>query len=93
MSVCCATKSKLREWDVIPKRYADLLFSTIQAGVTTGVTAAIATAELWHREGAFYFWLRAWLGAWIAMIPLVALLAPQNRRLVNFLIRDRTGSR
>jgi hypothetical protein len=77
---------------VIDKRYADFLFGTIQSGATTAVTAAIATGLVLHVQAAFLLWVRAWLLAWLAMIPLIALLAPLNRRIVAFLTRDYRGS-
>jgi hypothetical protein len=70
---------------VIHKRYADFIFGAIQSGVTTAVTAAIATGQLSHSQATLLLWLRAWLTAWLAMLPLVVLLTPINRRIVAFL--------
>ncbi len=66
----------------IPRRYAHLVFGVIQSGLTSGVSAAIASAPFLGEPAFMAHWLRSWLVAWAIMIPVVIAAAPAIRRLV-----------
>lgn len=69
----------------IPCRYNHFLFGVLQAGLTCGVAAAIASVHLLTSDEFVSHWLRSWLISWLLMLPVVILAAPLIRRLVSAL--------
>ena len=71
------------------QHFAPFIYGIIQAAITTGIATAIATLpgsnSLW---GFLTRWSIAWATAWIAMLPVVILLAPVIKRAVDSLIVD-----
>lgn len=71
----------------IPKRYGHFVFGVIQSGLTSAVASAIASIPFWA-EGTFLpHAVRAWITAWIVMLPIVLLAAPAIRRMTDRLTR------
>ena len=64
-------------------RHAVFLYGAIQSAITTAAATAIATYQAfglgWQFIGS---WSTAWLLAWLAMLPLVILIAPAIRWVV-----------
>lgn len=70
----------------IPYRYAPLVYSVIQAGLTTAIATAIATLQTTTLGLRFLEqWLSAWGLAWLAILPAVMLAAPLIQRAVLIL--------
>jgi hypothetical protein len=72
----------------IPRKYSHFIFGTIQAGLTSLIAAGIASFLLPTLEQFVTHWLRSWLVAWAAMLPVVLLAAPIIRRFAISLTRD-----
>jgi hypothetical protein len=65
----------------ISRKYEHFVFGVIQSGLTSAIAAGVASI---HFLGAVAFaenWVRSWLIAWMATIPVVMLAAPAIRRL------------
>jgi hypothetical protein len=72
----------------IQRRHGHFVFGVMQAGLTCAIAAAIASYPF-LADGIFMeHWIRAWLLAWLMMLPVVILAAPGIRRLTNMLTRD-----
>lgn len=72
----------------ISRKYQHFVFGVIQSGLTSAIAAGVASI---HFLGTFAFvenWIRSWLIAWMATIPIVMLAAPAIRRLVLALTID-----
>jgi hypothetical protein len=70
----------------IPYRYAPLLYSAIQAALTTAIATGIATFQTTTLGLRFLGqWLSAWGLAWLAILPVVMLAAPLIQRSVLIL--------
>jgi len=67
----------------IPRRHAHFVFGVIQAGLTSEIAAAIASAPFFAESAFMAHWLSSWLIAWATMIPVVLLAAPIIRRVVH----------
>jgi hypothetical protein len=72
----------------LPRRYGHFAFATIQAGITTGVAAAVSGRSTLGQEGFLIAWGQSWLLSWILMLPVVLIAAPSIRRLVNRVCDD-----
>jgi Protein of unknown function (DUF2798) len=71
---------------LLPSRAAPYAFAAIQALVTTGVSTLIG---VWSTGGfSVVPWLAAWAEAWTLLLPLVLLLAPFIRRMIEAVSRD-----
>jgi hypothetical protein len=70
----------------LPKRYGHFVYAAIQSGVTTAITAAVASSE----SGGMFLthWFQSWLVSWALMIPIVLLAAPIIHRLALSLLAD-----
>lgn len=67
----------------LPARYGMFLSGIIQAALTTGVATAIAThAMTGYSAGFLASGTKAWLLAWLTMLPLVIGISPLIRRAV-----------
>ena len=69
----------------IPRRHAHFVFGVIQAGLTSAIAAAIASAPFLGESAFMAHWLSSWLIAWATMVPIVLLAAPAIRHLVHAL--------
>ena len=72
---------------LIPKRYSHFLFGFIQAGLTTAIATAIASAPFLDQGMFASQWVKSWLVAWLIMTPFVLLAAPLINRAVAALTR------
>jgi hypothetical protein len=74
-------------------RLAPVLFGIILSGLMSLLVSAISTL---HAVGAsvdfLRLWIGAWLTAWLFAFPVVLLVAPVTRRLVNNLVGSPAGS-
>jgi hypothetical protein len=70
-----------------PRRYARFLFAAIQSALTTIIAAGVASINLLWEGGFFEHWLRSWLLAWTAMLPIVIVAAPVIARLSEAMTR------
>ncbi len=78
---------------MIPARYAPALFGLILSGLMSFVVSGIAT---WRNAGLapgfLELWTGAWLPAWAVAFPIVLVVAPAARQLVQRLVmQDRKG--
>jgi hypothetical protein len=73
----------------LPKRYGHVIFAVIQSFLTSAIAAAIAHST---DDAAVFLdnWIRSWLLSWLTVLPVVLLVAPVIRRIVNYVSRDRT---
>jgi hypothetical protein len=68
----------------LPPALAPYAFGVIQAAVTTCVATAVATAQIMDVGPGFWgYWLAAWIFSWLTMLPIVILVAPVIRRIVQ----------
>ncbi|AWN40397.1 DUF2798 domain-containing protein [Methylobacterium durans] len=75
----------------LSRRHSHFIYGVIQSGLTCAVASGIASLPL-ASEGAFLAgWLRSWLIAWGAMLPVVLLAAPLIRRLADALTLEKQG--
>jgi len=69
---------------MIARRYAPLLFALILSCVMTLLVSGLST---WRAVGPSptltQLWLGAWLTSWSIAFPLVLVIAPLTRRLVE----------
>ncbi|MFV3332508.1 DUF2798 domain-containing protein [Pseudomonas sp. NY15437] len=73
---------------MIPRRYGPLLFALILSGVMTLLVSGLSTWRAIGLAPAFaQLWLGAWLTSWSIAFPLVLVIAPLTRRLVEKLAR------
>ncbi|AYF86499.1 DUF2798 domain-containing protein [Pseudomonas sp. JS3066] len=72
---------------MIPRRFAPLLFGLILSGLMSLLVSGIST---WRAAGPVpdfpALWLGAWLMAWLVAFPVVLLVSPMARRLVEVLV-------
>lgn len=72
----------------IPARYSHLTFGVIQSGLTSGISAAVASVPFWQQRSFMSHWLSAWLISWLIMLPIVILAAPVIRGFVQRMTRE-----
>lgn len=76
---------------MIPARYAPVLFGFILSGLMSLVVSGISTFRAIGLGGNFLpFWLSAWIAAWVVAFPLVLVVAPLTRRIVQRLVKPDT---
>jgi hypothetical protein len=80
MPASCQTRPMLK----LPRRYAPVLFALIMSVTLSGLLSFVITAiNSGIGIGFLNRWLRAYGLAWMLAFPLVTLIAPQVRRLVD----------
>jgi integral membrane sensor domain MASE1 len=72
----------------IPRRYNHFVFSVIQSGLTCFIAAAIASLSFVAQGSFVDHWMKAWVVAWVTMLPVVLLAAPVIRRIADRLTGD-----
>lgn len=73
---------------MIPRRYAPLLFALILSGLMSLLVSGLSTYRaVGVVEDFLALWRGAWLNAWLLAFPLVLVVAPATRRLVEKLLR------
>lgn len=72
----------------IPRKYEHFVFSVVQSGLTSAITAAVASVPFRDTFAFVEHWLGSWLVVWATTVPIVLLAAPAIRRLVLSLTND-----
>ena len=75
---------------MLPKKYAPVLFGLVLSGLMSLLVSGIATFRatgLVPNFGAL--WTSAWLTAWMVAFPVVLVVAPFARQMVELVIRRR----
>ena len=74
---------------MIPKKFAYALFglilSSLMSLLVSGITTLRAVGVTTH---FLSLWSTAWIAAWFVAFPVVLVLAPLTRRLVDSLTRN-----
>lgn len=74
---------------MIPRKYSPLLFALILSGVMSLLVSGLSTLRATGPIPGFAsLWLGAWLTAWLLALPLVLLISPLTRRVVEWLVRS-----
>lgn len=74
---------------MIPRKYSPLLFALILSGVMSLLVSGLSTLRATGLIPGFSsLWLGAWLTAWLLALPLVLLISPLTRRVVEWLVRS-----
>ncbi|WP_207882958.1 DUF2798 domain-containing protein [Pseudomonas sp. 30_B] len=73
---------------MIARRYSPLLFALILSGVMTLLVSGLSTFRaVGLVPDLTQLWLGAWLSSWCIAFPLVLVIAPLTRRLVEKLVQ------
>ncbi|WP_371228712.1 DUF2798 domain-containing protein [Pseudomonas sp. QE6] len=73
---------------MIARRYSPLLFALILSGVMTLLVSGLSTFRaIGLAPGFARLWLGAWFTSWCVALPLVLVIAPLTRRLVEKLVQ------
>jgi len=68
----------------VPRQWAPTLFGFILSGLMSLLVSGIATARAVGFVPALpATWASAWLSSWLVAFPVVLILAPLTRRLVE----------
>ncbi|VXC47930.1 conserved hypothetical protein [Pseudomonas sp. 8AS] len=74
---------------MIPRKYSPLLFALILSGLMSLLVSGLSTFRATGPSPGFVsLWLGAWLTAWLLALPLVLLISPLTRRVVEWLVRS-----
>lgn len=77
---------------MLPARYAPLLFGFILSGLMSLLVSGVSTLRtVGFQPAVLSLWLGAWLTAWLLAFPVVLLIAPLTRRVVQSLVRPTEG--
>lgn len=69
-------------------RFAPALFSFVLSGLMSLVVSGIATVRNAGFVDSFFdLWIGAWLPSWLIAFPIVLVVAPMARRLVEILVK------
>lgn len=73
----------------IPKRFENMVFGLLLAGMMTFFVSAISTIMgLGISNPAFFSsWMRSWMTSWVFAFPIVLFVAPLVRRIVHGLVK------
>lgn len=72
----------------LPARFAPALFGLILSGLMSLVVSGISTVRASGPDANLLgLWMGAWLMAWVIAFPLVLLVAPITRRIVQGLVK------
>lgn len=74
---------------MLPARYAPVLFGLVFSGQMSLLVSAIST---WRAAGLsagfLHLWFGSWLTAWAVAFPVVLVVAPATRRIVNRFVQQ-----
>lgn len=74
---------------MIPKKYGPMLFSLILSGIMSLLVSGIATLRaVGITDGMLSLWIGAWLAAWVVAFPVVMLVSPFSRKVVQLVISE-----
>ena len=72
------------------KKYEPILFGFLLSGVMSLLVSGVSTLRALGLISNFLsVWFSAWLAAWIIAFPIVLFAAPQVRRIVQRLIKNK----
>ena len=78
---------------MLPARSAPILFGFILSGLMCLVVSGISTYRAVGMAANFFqLWTSGWIMAWLIGFPLVVVIAPITRRVVQRLVRSPTGT-
>jgi hypothetical protein len=73
----------------LPARFAPVLFGFVLSSLMSFVVSGIATVRNSGLiDGFFSLWIGAWLLSWLIAFPIVLIVAPVARRIVNGLVKS-----
>jgi hypothetical protein len=73
---------------MIPSRFAPAAFGFILSALMSFVVSGISTfRNAGPVDGFFGLWVGAWVPSWLIAFPIVLVVAPVARRIVNGLVR------
>lgn len=76
----------------MPARFAPILFGFILSCLMSLLVSGIATFRNAGLVDNFLsLWVGAWLPSWLIAFPIVLLVAPLARRIVNGLVKTEAG--
>lgn len=74
---------------MIPKKYGPMLFSLILSGIMSLLVSGITTLRaVGITDGMLSLWAGAWLSAWVVAFPVVMLVSPFARKVVQLAIAE-----
>jgi hypothetical protein len=74
---------------MFPARFSPIIFGLILSGMMSLVVSGISTFRAMGPGAPFVsLWISAWLAAWLVAFPLVLLVAPVTRKIVQRLERS-----
>lgn len=73
---------------ILQRRHGHFIFAIVQSGMTSGISAAIASIPMLRSGGFLGNWLTSWALAWTIMLPIVIFAAPFIRRIVFAVTRE-----
>lgn len=69
---------------MIPRRFAPALFSLLLSGVMSAIASGLSTLAAAGASPDFLaLWLKGWGSAWLFTFPLVMIISPAARRIVE----------
>lgn len=73
---------------MIPAKFAPTLFAFLLSGTMSLLVSGIATVRnAGTLDGVAGSWMAAWLPSWLIAFPVVLVVAPAVRRVVNALVK------
>lgn len=71
----------------IPARYANLVFGLLLSGIMTLLISGLTTfINLGFARDFFSVWMHAYGASWVLAFPIVVVVAPFVRKVVNRLV-------
>jgi Na+/H+ antiporter NhaD/arsenite permease-like protein len=75
---------------MVPRKYAPVLFGLLLSGLMSLLVSGIATLRATGPVANFAgLWTSAWLTAWMVAFPVVLVVAPFARQMVEWVIAKR----
>ena len=72
---------------MIPEKYGPILFGAILSGLMSLLVSGISTFRAIGPATSFLsIWTSTWLTAWLVAFPVVVLVAPLARKVVQCLV-------
>lgn len=73
---------------MFPSRFAPVFFGFILSALMSFVVSGISTfRNAGPVDGFLGLWIGAWVPSWLIAFPIVLVVAPVARRIVNGLVR------
>ena len=69
-----------------------IAFALLMGIVTTGlISFTVVSVNLGFVENFLSIWLKSWALAYLIVVPVILIIAPQIERLVGFLFKEKTA--